>query len=360
MDLHRHLAFVILFWNHWHVLTLFTVQAVQTHYTAELGTEVSMACHFKVGSDIRIEDLTVYWEHIDEGRKTSEVAKLFKGHEEFSAQHKAFKGRVKMLKDELAKGNAVIQISNVSPRDSGQYRCIIASKGSDYTVVNLDVQAAYRKINTYVTDILSVSGERMKELKCQSVGYPKAEVTWLNEQANLSALVNTSYTRSADHMFNVTSVIRISSASNKTFTCSFWNKAFQEATSSTFTIPDEHTTTDKGSYLPSIIIPLMLTAVVVLGFVIAKVYSSHKKKNNDFKGLPGSNRLLKITPIQANTKKSSEHNQEIGSLKPFSYGISRSLVTCMHHAPLHLVTTLSEITWSFTSSSCSSKYIVQG
>ncbi|XP_053327636.1 programmed cell death 1 ligand 1-like [Spea bombifrons] len=245
MDIHRSLMVTLLFWSQCDVLTgfsvtaLFTVQATKTHYTAEYGTNIRMGCNFHVGDGVKVEDLTVYWEHSREKGGTYEVVKLLQGMDILSSQHKDFKGRVKILKDELPKGHAVIQINNVTLRDAGQYVCMVSYQGSDYKSLNLEVQAPYKKINVKVADIVTATGQRMKEIACQSVGYPEAEVTWLNARDNLSMVVNTSSVKTAEEMFNVTSIIRISSVANRTLTCSFWNKDIINTTSLTFTIPDD-------------------------------------------------------------------------------------------------------------------------
>lgn len=101
--------------------------------------------------------------------------------------------------------------------------------------------APYKQINTKVTDVVTSSGQTMKDLSCQSVGYPKAEVTWLSNSGNISAINNISYIYTAEGLFNITSVIRISSEANKTFTCIFWNNALQNSSSQYFTFPGMHT-----------------------------------------------------------------------------------------------------------------------
>ncbi|CAI9617634.1 unnamed protein product, partial [Staurois parvus] len=152
-------------------------------------------------------------------------------------QDKDYRGRVKLLSDELKKGHASLRIINVKMTDAGQYLCIIAFQGSDFKEISLEVQAPYKQINTKVTDVVTSSGQTMKELSCQSVGFPKAEVTWLSSSGNISATNNISYTLTAEGLFNITSVIRISSEANRTFTCIFWSDALQNSSSENFTFP---------------------------------------------------------------------------------------------------------------------------
>uniref|UniRef100_A0A6I8STZ8 Ig-like domain-containing protein n=2 Tax=Xenopus tropicalis TaxID=8364 RepID=A0A6I8STZ8_XENTR len=260
MAMHRRLIIAVLFLCHCGVLSaLFTVKAGKSHYTAEYGGKVNMECHFQVGKGTKADDVEVYWEYIaaEGGRK--EVIKLIRGTENLSAQHEDYRGRVRILKEELHKGHAVLQISNVELTDSGRYICIISAQGSDYKSMGLTVQAHYKEINIRVTDIMASSGDIVKQIECQSIGYPEAEVTWVHGEKNLSSLVNTSYTVTAAKLFNVTSVVRVSSISNNTFTCMFWNEALQEATVLTFTIPvsGKSQSTNKRSF------QLSLTAIAV-------------------------------------------------------------------------------------------------
>uniref|UniRef100_A0A8C5LUD6 Ig-like domain-containing protein n=2 Tax=Leptobrachium leishanense TaxID=445787 RepID=A0A8C5LUD6_9ANUR len=284
MDIHRRLFITILFLSHCRFLcALFTVQAVKTHYNVEYGNELRMECRFQVDTRIQIEDITVYWEHIKKDGKKQEVAKLEKEKEDFSKQHVDFKGRVKMPMDELSKGFAVIVISNILPRDSGQYRCIVIAQGSDYQTMNLEVKASYKEITSRITEVHTAAGQGIKEISCQSVGYPEAEVTWENEAENLSSLVTTSSTVTAEELFNVTSVIRMSAVANKTFTCIFWNKAFHQPTSLTFTLPDEspiHTDTRSHHIIIIIVVVVVLCALIFFITLIgvkAKVSAKHNR-----------------------------------------------------------------------------------
>ncbi|XP_041419999.1 programmed cell death 1 ligand 1 isoform X2 [Xenopus laevis] len=264
-----------------------------------------MECHFQVGKGSNVDDVEVYWEYIaaEGGRK--EVIKLIKGTENLSAQHEDFRGRARILKEELYKGHAVLQISNVELTDSGRYICIISAKGSDYKSMGLTVQAHYREINTRVTDVMESPGKMVKQIECQSIGYPEAEVTWFHAEKNLSSLVNTSYTVTAAKLFNVTSVVRVSSVSNNTFTCMFWNEAFQEATVLTFTIPvsDESQSTNKRSFQLSLTSIAVAAALCICICVYIKQCGTLKA--------PGRNAPIYNSLLPVPSQQSSQNSQSI-------------------------------------------------
>ncbi|MEE6459191.1 hypothetical protein FKM82_000564 [Ascaphus truei] len=271
MDINRKLIFAIACMSLCGVLNaLFTVQASKSLYMEEYGRCVSMECSFPVKNMMKFEDLKVYWGHSSEEGKQREVVNFSNGTETLSTQDRDYRGRVKILKAELYKGRAVLQINNVKLNDSGRYVCIISSDGADYKYITLKVQAPYKKINKRVTDIMTASGQRLREITCQSEGYPAAEVTWLNERQNLSVVANTSYTVTADQMFNVTSVLRVSLLANNV-TCIFWNEAFQEATSETFTISDESGNAEKRSHMFMLLVIAVVAVLIVLVTILIKI-----------------------------------------------------------------------------------------
>ncbi|KAG8455181.1 hypothetical protein GDO86_001394 [Hymenochirus boettgeri] len=250
---------------------MFTVEAEKSHYTAEYGGTVNMACHFQMKKEINIQGITVYWEYIAAEGHRKEVIKFHNGTENLSTQNQDYKGRVSILKEELFKGHAILEIRDVQMADTGRYVCIISEKASDYKSVTLAVQAQYKDIHTVITDILTPAGDTVKEIMCQSVGYPKAEVTWRYAKKNISLLVNTSYTVTAANMFNITSIIRVSELTNNTFTCIFWNEAFQEATHLTFYIPAsaEHSNgRDKRGF------HLTFSAIIVAAIICILIFTS--------------------------------------------------------------------------------------
>lgn len=121
---------------------LFTVEAPQSLYTVEHGNNVTMECTFPVNGKLKFRDLSVSWEKND-GEKNDEekqqVYALLKGVEDFKSQHSDFKGRIKLLKENLHLGQSLLQITGVKLRDAGVYRCVIGYGGADYKTISLKV-----------------------------------------------------------------------------------------------------------------------------------------------------------------------------------------------------------------------------
>uniref|UniRef100_A0A8C5TN77 Ig-like domain-containing protein n=1 Tax=Malurus cyaneus samueli TaxID=2593467 RepID=A0A8C5TN77_9PASS len=176
------------------VFSLFTVEAPQSLYTVEYGNNVTLECTFPVNGKLKFKDLGVSWEKKDE---LKQVYVLFKGEEDFKAQHSDFKGRIKLLKENLNLGQSLLQITDVKLRDAGDYRCLIEYGGADYKTIHLKVKAPYRIITPGAVS----TGHNEWKLTCQSEGYPEAEVIWQNrDYEDLSDKANTRYESGSDNL----------------------------------------------------------------------------------------------------------------------------------------------------------------
>ncbi|XP_072259335.1 programmed cell death 1 ligand 1 [Pyxicephalus adspersus] len=292
------------------IFGLLTVEAIKSSYTAEYGGEITMECHFTVTSSTNFDDITVIWKHIIPKGSTSEVAKYSNGKEAEIPQNKDYRDRVKLLSDELFNGRAILKISSVKMTDAGQYLCIIASQGSDFKLVSLEVQAPYEQINTKVTDVVTASGQTVKELTCQSVGYPKAEVKWLSSSGNISAISNNSHVLTAEGLFNVTSVIRILSATNRTFTCVFWNDALQNSPAKNFTFTGMVSNYRQHEWISAVvIIVLIILSIPLLIFIYGHHKGHYKKRITDYKE-EHSDEALSLDISVSTTNQNSGHNSK--------------------------------------------------
>ncbi|NWW72178.1 PD1L1 protein, partial [Climacteris rufus] len=211
---------------YWHFLNaLFTVEAPQSHYTVEHGNNVTMECTFPVNGKLKFSDLSVSWEKKDE---LKQVYVLLKGEEDFTSQHSDFRGRIKLLKENLNLGQSLLQITDVKLRDAGVYHCVIDYGGADYKKIHLEVKAPYRIITQGVVS----TGHNEWKLTCQSEGYPKAEVIWQNrDYEDLTDKANTRNETGVDKLYRVTSTLTVKSRVGEIFYCVFWNKLLQENTS---------------------------------------------------------------------------------------------------------------------------------
>ncbi|NXO08369.1 PD1L2 protein, partial [Oriolus oriolus] len=206
---------------------LFTVEVPQQLYTAEYGSNVTMECRFPVNSPIDLGLLTVVWEHKKQGWLKSKEVYTFRHGKAFPPSPD-YIGRASLLHSELKLGRAMLQINNVKITDAGSYLCLIDYQGVDYKYIALEVKASYKRINTQV---MRIPGEDKFLFMCQSEGFPLAEVFWQNENFNLSGPANTTYTLTADGLYNVTSILTFKPNMSENYTCVFWNKELNRETS---------------------------------------------------------------------------------------------------------------------------------
>ncbi|KAM7026060.1 programmed cell death 1 ligand 1 isoform 4-T4 [Acridotheres tristis] len=227
------LLFLYIFLFYWHFLNaLFTVEAPQSLCTVERGNNVTMECTFPVNGKLEFKDLSVSWEKKDESKQ---VYVLHKGEEDFKSQDKDFRGRIKLLKENLNLGQSLLQITDVKLRDAGVYRCVVVYGGGDYKTIHLKVKAPYRIINQRVVS----TGHNEWKLTCQSEGYPEAEVIWQNRNhEDLTDKANTRFETGSDQLYSVTSSLTIKSGIDEIFYCIFWNKELQENTSAILHLTD--------------------------------------------------------------------------------------------------------------------------
>ncbi|XP_040273073.1 programmed cell death 1 ligand 2-like isoform X1 [Bufo bufo] len=276
MAVYSNFLLVVLLWMCCTIISgLFTVQAKKSHYMAEYGGNVSMECQFTMDLGTSIENLNVLWKHRRDNMNSVEVVKYINGKNIEISQSSSGSDRMKLLSNELRKGRAILHISKVKMTDAGQYLCIISSQGSDFKVMNLDVQAPYKEITKQVTYVVNSSGETVREVSCQSFGYPEAKVTWMIDNKNFTVVHNTSYTLTADRLFNVTSIVRIPAMSDRTLTCTFWNKITHNPTSLTFNV-SENVKNEKSQAWKLSFVSLTILIVIVV-FILVYVSGRYKK-----------------------------------------------------------------------------------
>ncbi|KAK7896269.1 hypothetical protein WMY93_021594 [Mugilogobius chulae] len=81
------------------------------------------------------------------------------GQEQNANQHPDFRGRARLLTEEIRQGWAKLQVSNLRISDSGKYQCFVQTgAGADYGTLTLTVFAPFKSIDKSV-EALADSGE---------------------------------------------------------------------------------------------------------------------------------------------------------------------------------------------------------
>ncbi|XP_040436544.1 programmed cell death 1 ligand 2 [Falco naumanni] len=273
------------------VSALFTVEVPQQLYIVEHGSNVTMECRFPVNGSLNLGLLTVVWEQKRQGQsKSKEVYTLRNGKASLPSQHHDYVGRAALLHSELKLGRAILQITSVKITDAGSYLCLIDYQGADYKYITLEVKASYKRINTQV---MRKPGEDKFVFICQSEGFPLAEVFWQNEKNfSLSGSANTTYTLTADGLYNVTSIVTFKPNLSENYSCVFWNKELNGQTSAHISTSALISTQYNGQ--KSLVLFIVPTCVMVA--VLPSALIIFQKRKSFENGQPKEDRKRKHNP----------------------------------------------------------------
>uniref|UniRef100_A0A4W4DWF2 Si:ch211-241b2.5 n=1 Tax=Electrophorus electricus TaxID=8005 RepID=A0A4W4DWF2_ELEEL len=143
-----------------------------------------------------------------------------------------FRGRAQLVKEDLLKFRAVLELSQLQLNDSGMYRCIVKHQDVDYKQTKLTIWGQFS-----LEKNIRRTGTEEVELSCQSQGFPLAKVIWRDGrlQSLMQGSRSTNETTS-EGTWNITSRVTVHTNVISNYTCSFEseNRDSQEAT---FRIP---------------------------------------------------------------------------------------------------------------------------
>ncbi|KAL0196754.1 hypothetical protein M9458_005294, partial [Cirrhinus mrigala] len=170
---------------------------------AVAGEDVILPCSVKPSTSV--VDMTVGWTRPDQ---KDSLVHLYEDHEDRNTdQIQFYRGRTKLIHQELQRGNASLKLSSVQIFDEGRYKCFIQSKSwNDDTTVNVKVEVLGHP-PVITVDGFDHSGGL--HLLCESEGwYPEPDLEWLNsERVSLSSETTETH-RNADR-FSVKHTITV-------------------------------------------------------------------------------------------------------------------------------------------------------
>ncbi|XP_047425023.1 uncharacterized protein LOC124996249 [Mugil cephalus] len=267
----------------------FTVDAEQAAYQSEFGGNVVMGCKFHPKPSTSKADLTVRWHWITQN-SVQEVVKIVNGNES-SDSHK-FKGRVRLLTEELKNGWAKLQISNLRINDSGNYQCLVQTEeGADYKTISLSVVAPYKSVTKRIE---KTPGGDTVLITCQSEGYPESSVLWEGGHM-LKHNASTTIVTTSEQLFKITSQLQVSSSSKNSYTCNFTKDGY----SATFHIPDEIPVPPKNDALVAVICLGVIMVAIAVGLI---TYRQRRQKGSrtdttqSTRNLLGNDRIRSLSP----------------------------------------------------------------
>lgn len=245
---------------------LFTVEVDKSTYKSEFGGDVVMGCSFQPLPPANLTPITVTWHWISPGGPIREVYRMENGLEKLNSQHQDFQGRARLLTNELQKGWAKLQISQLRISDSGTYQCFVQTQaGADFKPITLSVFAPFKNIHKSIEEFPNSGKVR---LTCQSKGYPASEVSWRDGQNN-DIKPETAIVTTADQLIQITSQINVTSSAQNNYTCVFTDHK------ATFYIPDDIQAPAENNN--TLIVGLCLAVTLAAIIVIVAVCKCQKK-----------------------------------------------------------------------------------
>ncbi|KAG1968943.1 butyrophilin subfamily 3 member A2 [Pimephales promelas] len=152
---------------------------------AVTGEDVILPCSVK--PSISVVDMRVEWFRLD----LKDSVHLYDEHEDRNTdQIQSYRGRTKLIHQELQRGNASLNLSTVRVSDEGRYKCFIQSQSwSDDVTVDVRVEVVGRPP---VITVDGFDGSGGFHLQCESEGwYPEPDLEWLDsEGVRLSSETN--------------------------------------------------------------------------------------------------------------------------------------------------------------------------
>ncbi|KAG7223921.1 hypothetical protein INR49_015177 [Caranx melampygus] len=227
----------------------FTVEAEQTSYVSEFGGDVVMGCSFQPKPANPAADLKVTWHRMTSGA-AQEVLQMVNG--TAHAASPEYRGRVRLLTEELKDGWAKLQVSGLRINDSGTYQCLVQTiEEADYKTITLSVVAPYKAVTKHIEK--AAEGEEVL-LTCQSEGYPESPVLW--HDGHLQNLMSkTTAVSTPDQLLRITSQIRVPSSDRNNYTCDFTKRGH----SATFLVPGFSTPSTRNLLVDSREKPVSIT-----------------------------------------------------------------------------------------------------
>ncbi|XP_048360764.1 programmed cell death 1 ligand 1-like [Sphaerodactylus townsendi] len=253
-----------------HLMTaLFTVEVLQSQYSVEYQSNVTLRCCFPVNSQLDFKMLSILWKRTSPRQEEKEIYKLHKGQEDLTLQDPDYRGRATLLHEELQMGCSALSITKVKVTDAGSFLCVINYGEADYKYITLEVKAPYKRIN--IQKIKDPKEEGLI-LICQSEGYPLAEVSWHDgRNPNVSMFANTTFELTEEGLFNVTSILQVKQSISGNYTCVFWNKKLNEKTyRSAFQL--DYVDESASGYQHFYLVSFISASLVVLSFLLLFVF----------------------------------------------------------------------------------------
>uniref|UniRef100_A0A3B5BKN3 Ig-like domain-containing protein n=1 Tax=Stegastes partitus TaxID=144197 RepID=A0A3B5BKN3_9TELE len=170
-------------------------------------TEVSCAfmercilpCSFQVAPQV-----IIHWNYLGLC-----VHSYYDNQDQLEHQHRRYRDRTSLFKEQISRGNASLQLTGVKVQDEGRYQCCTGTTNeNDYSFINL-------KVNVHKVNIQQVENR----ITCSSEGiYPQPELTWsTTPPSNIKLHSTSTVQQTEEQLYNISSSLILSHTSTICF-----------------------------------------------------------------------------------------------------------------------------------------------
>ncbi|XP_067865263.1 butyrophilin subfamily 1 member A1-like [Heterodontus francisci] len=185
-------------------------------------------------------------------------------------QHKNYRARTELIKDELTKGSISLRIKNTKISDGGEYKCLVDDKtNSAEAAVILEVVG----LGTEPWIQMKQYHKNGIQLVCKSSGwYSEPGILWINEDGDNLIQAETRYQQDSNGLVDVQSNIEITKQSTNRFKCLIWNEMLKTEQQAIIRISG-----DIFPAVPAWLVPLLVILCLLIAAFSAVIYWNVKQ-----------------------------------------------------------------------------------
>ncbi|KAI3355486.1 hypothetical protein L3Q82_018322, partial [Scortum barcoo] len=204
------------------------------------GKSCILPCSFQGGTDSTID-----WVKIKGDTDVhTNVHHYNNNRDQLAHQEQRFRGRTSLFKEQISRGNASLQLTEVEVQDQGRYEChtsSISSKKESFINVTVDVNPLVQNIKIFCFSVpvgevnIQQVGNR---ITCSSEGiYPEPELTWSTSPPSNVTFNNTATVQQTEQqLYNISSSLIVSdSVTDLVYSCTVSTRTNSRRTTLKFT-----------------------------------------------------------------------------------------------------------------------------
>uniref|UniRef100_A0A3B5B4G1 Ig-like domain-containing protein n=1 Tax=Stegastes partitus TaxID=144197 RepID=A0A3B5B4G1_9TELE len=171
-----------------------TVSRGETEVSCAFMERCILPCSFQVAPQV-----IIHWNYLGLC-----VHSYYDNQDQLEHQHRRYRDRTSLFKEQISRGNASLQLTGVKVQDEGRYQCCTGTTNeNDYSFINLKVNAPVHKVNIQQVE---------NRITCSSEGiYPQPELTWsTTPPSNIKLHSTSTVQQTEEQLYNISSSLILS------------------------------------------------------------------------------------------------------------------------------------------------------